>query len=107
MRYIGNKTKLLGFISSFLADKKISPGSALDAFAGTASVSLPLYMVVESAESESGFHARSAETEAELGEDLTRLRAGMGPSLKRVKDFGGRVRPELSYPPMSMEGETD
>lgn len=38
MRYIGNKTKLLRFIGSFLAETGISGGRALDAFAGTAAV---------------------------------------------------------------------
>lgn len=44
MRYIGNKTKLLDFIGSALDDKHILPGRALDAFAGTASVSRYLKM---------------------------------------------------------------
>ncbi len=38
MRYIGNKTKLLSFIGSFLDEMGIREGRALDAFAGTASV---------------------------------------------------------------------
>ncbi|MBW3554771.1 MAG: DNA adenine methylase, partial [Gemmatimonadetes bacterium] len=37
MRYIGNKTKLLGFIRRVLEDRGIS-GSAVDPFSGTASV---------------------------------------------------------------------
>ena len=38
MRYIGNKTKLLPFILDTIATLGISPGTAHDAFAGTASV---------------------------------------------------------------------
>jgi adenine-specific DNA-methyltransferase len=38
MRYIGNKTRLLPFIHSALRRLEIEPGSAHDAFAGTASV---------------------------------------------------------------------
>ena len=38
MRYIGNKTKLLSFIGSFLDEMNIRHGRALDAFAGTAAV---------------------------------------------------------------------
>jgi adenine-specific DNA-methyltransferase len=38
VRYIGNKTKLLGFIGEFLRGRRIAGGRALDAFAGTAAV---------------------------------------------------------------------
>src|SRR5688572_4738323 len=38
MRYIGNKTKLLGFIGSVLDGLDAKGGHAFDAFAGTASV---------------------------------------------------------------------
>lgn len=38
MRLIGNKTKLLGTIEGFLADKGVTSGTFLDVFAGTASV---------------------------------------------------------------------
>lgn len=38
MRYIGNKTKLLGFIGSVLDDLNLREGIAADPFAGTASV---------------------------------------------------------------------
>jgi len=38
MRYIGNKTKLLPFLSRVIASVGIAPGVAHDAFAGTASV---------------------------------------------------------------------
>ncbi|MBI4543718.1 MAG: DNA adenine methylase [Gemmatimonadetes bacterium] len=38
MRYIGNKTKLLDFMGSFLDELCLHDGRALDAFAGTASV---------------------------------------------------------------------
>lgn len=42
MRYIGNKTKLLGFIGDVLDDRGIEPGSAVDPFSGTASVAADL-----------------------------------------------------------------
>lgn len=38
MRYIGNKTRLLPFIADALRRRRIAPGRALDAFAGTAAV---------------------------------------------------------------------
>jgi adenine-specific DNA-methyltransferase len=38
MRYIGNKTKLLPFLRSTIKRLRITPGTAHDAFAGTASV---------------------------------------------------------------------
>lgn len=38
MRYIGNKTKLLGFIGELLDDKRLRPVRAFDAFSGTAAV---------------------------------------------------------------------
>ena len=38
MRYIGNKTKLLPFLKSAMARLAIAPGTAHDAFAGTAAV---------------------------------------------------------------------
>ena len=38
MRLIGNKTKLLGQIEGFLAERRVRSGTFLDVFAGTASV---------------------------------------------------------------------
>ena len=38
MRYIGNKTRLLGFIRRVLRRRGIEPGRAVDPFSGTASV---------------------------------------------------------------------
>jgi adenine-specific DNA-methyltransferase len=42
VRYIGNKTKLLGFIGEVLEDRGIGPGTAIDPFCGTASVAAEL-----------------------------------------------------------------
>lgn len=42
MRYIGNKTRLLGFIRSVLRDRGIGHGIAIDPFSGTASVASAL-----------------------------------------------------------------
>src|SRR5690606_14114717 len=42
VRYIGNKTRLLGFIRSVLRDRGIQPGTAVDPFTGTASVARAL-----------------------------------------------------------------
>ncbi|MGH7477867.1 MAG: DNA adenine methylase [Longimicrobiales bacterium] len=42
MRYIGNKTRLLGFIEDTLRRRGIAPGRALDPFTGTASVARAL-----------------------------------------------------------------
>src|SRR5690606_30018863 len=42
MRYIGNKTRLLGFIRRVLRARGIEPGSAVDPFTGTASVASEL-----------------------------------------------------------------
>lgn len=42
MRYIGNKTRLLGFIRGVLRRRGITPGTAIDPFTGTASVARAL-----------------------------------------------------------------
>lgn len=42
VRYIGNKTKLLGFIGAVLRHRGIGPGTAVDPFGGTASVARAL-----------------------------------------------------------------
>ena len=42
MRYIGNKTRLLGFIRRVLRSRGITPGRAVDPFSGTASVARAL-----------------------------------------------------------------
>jgi adenine-specific DNA-methyltransferase len=42
VRYIGNKTKLLGFIGEVIEDRGIRPGTAVDPFCGTASVAAEL-----------------------------------------------------------------
>ena len=42
MRYIGNKTRLLGFIRQVLRARGIAPGRAVDPFSGTASVARAL-----------------------------------------------------------------
>lgn len=42
MRYIGNKTRLLGFIGRVLRERGIKPGRAVDPFSGTASVAREL-----------------------------------------------------------------
>lgn len=42
MRYIGNKTRLLGFIRRVLRRRGIAPGRAVDPFSGTASVAKAL-----------------------------------------------------------------
>jgi adenine-specific DNA-methyltransferase len=42
MRYIGNKTRLLGFIRRVLRARSIAPGRAVDPFSGTASVARAL-----------------------------------------------------------------
>jgi len=42
MRYLGNKTRLLGFIRRVLSARGIPPGSAVDPFSGTASVARAL-----------------------------------------------------------------
>ena len=42
MRYIGNKTKLLGFIRRVLKQRGVAAGVAVDPFCGTASVAREL-----------------------------------------------------------------
>lgn len=42
MRYIGNKTRLLGFLRRVLRARRIDPGRAIDPFSGTASVARAL-----------------------------------------------------------------
>lgn len=53
MRYIGNKTKLLGFIRRVLRERGIRGGSAVDPFCGTASVAQDLKRL--------GFHVTASD----------------------------------------------
>jgi len=66
---------------------------------------LPKYLVVESAESETAFYQRRDKVNEVLADDLSRLRAGTGPTLKSARNFSGMVRPDMSYP--SSGGDTD
>lgn len=68
---------------------------------------LPAYLVVSSAESQSSHFMMEGEVQEMLGDTVMELRAATGATLRRVDETSGYVRPELSYPPMSMEGETD
>jgi len=66
---------------------------------------LPRYLVVQSAESETAFYLRRDKVNETLADDLSRLRAGTGPTLISAKNYGGTVRPDMSYP--SSGGDTD
>ena len=68
---------------------------------------LPAYLVVSSSEAEHDYYMMSEENQEALGEQFMELRAGTGATLRRVEETSGWVRPDLSYPPMAMEGETD
>jgi hypothetical protein len=62
---------------------------------------LPAYLVVTSAKNEADSYASDAEIQERLGDTLGKLRAGTGPTLRKVKETSGWVRPEFSYPAMS------
>ena len=68
---------------------------------------LPAYLVVSSAESEVGHFMLDADVQEQLGDTVMELRAATGATLRRVEERSGWVRPELSYPSMGMEGDTD
>jgi hypothetical protein len=68
---------------------------------------LPAYLVVSSSDTEHHYYMMSEENQEALGEQFMELRAGTGAALRRVEQTSGWVRPDMSYPPMAMEGDTD
>ena len=68
---------------------------------------LPAYLVVSSAEDEHKHQMMAADVREALGDRYPELRAMTGKTLRRVEERSGWVRPELSYPAMGMEGDTD
>lgn len=62
---------------------------------------LPMYLLVENARDEAHHATLSAQIEKTLGADREALMRGTGATLRSVKEFGGWVRPEFSYPSLS------
>ena len=87
MRYIGNKTRLLPFIRSAIRRLELAPGSAHDAFAGTASVGRALksdgWAVASSDLMTYSFVMQRAYVVAQRAPSFTALRAG-DPDLRRA-----------------------
>ncbi|HUF30459.1 MAG TPA: DNA adenine methylase [Gemmatimonadaceae bacterium] len=87
MRYIGNKTRLLPFIRSAIRKLELAPGSAHDAFAGTASVGRALkadgWVVASSDLMTYSFVMQRAYVVAQRAPSFAALRAG-DPDLRRA-----------------------
>lgn len=82
VRYIGNKTRLLGFIRTVLRARGIAGGTAVDPFTGTASVARALkrwgFRVVASDLMEYAYVFGRAYVEAAGPPDLSRLKVELG-----------------------------
>jgi adenine-specific DNA-methyltransferase len=92
MRYIGNKTRLLGFIRRVLRARRIAPGRAVDPFSGTASVARALkrwkFGVAASDIMEYGYVLAHAYVQAVTQPRFDTLRAELG---------GAELRHALRY----------
>ncbi|HET9983631.1 MAG TPA: DNA adenine methylase [Longimicrobiales bacterium] len=89
MRYLGNKTKLLGFIGEILRRRGIRGGTAVDPFCGTASVSRSL--------KRRGFHVIASDI-LEMGHVFARtyVQAAAVPDLSGLAEVLGRRAPTLA-----------
>jgi hypothetical protein len=104
VRYIGNKTKLLGFIGAVLRHRGIGPGTAVDPFAGTASVARALkrwgFRVVAADVMQYAYTFGRAYVELGRTPDLGRLAPELGiarPSPAAVAGFLNRLPPEPGF----------
>ncbi len=61
---------------------------------------LPMYLLVENARDEAHHATLGAQIDRTLGADQEPLMKQTGETLRSVKEFGGWVRPDMSYPPL-------
>lgn len=102
MRYIGNKTRLLDFIRRVLRARRISPGSAVDPFSGTASVARALkrwrFSVAASDIMEYGFVLARAYVEVPAAPSVDGLAPELGGrGLPRVLQMLNGLAPEPGF----------
>ncbi|HEY8470283.1 MAG TPA: DNA adenine methylase [Longimicrobiales bacterium] len=104
MRYIGNKTRLLGFINRVLASRGIRGGTAVDPFTGTASVARALkrqgFRVVAADIMQYAYVFARAYVEVSTEPDFSRLEselAGAPPTLHGVIAHLNRLPPEPGF----------
>jgi adenine-specific DNA-methyltransferase len=115
VRYIGNKTRLLGFIRRVIRARGIPHGRAIDPFTGTASVGRALkrwgFAVTASDIMHYGYVFARAYVEAEREPDFTALGAALAlqkPTLRRVLTYLERIpdRPSFIHEHYSPGGAT-
>ncbi len=104
MRYIGNKTRLLGFIRRVLRARGIEPGSAVDPFTGTASVASELkrlgFRVVASDIMEYAYVFGRAYVEVAAEPSFDGLAPEIGSAAKGLDDvvaYLNRIPPEPGF----------
>lgn len=114
MRYIGNKTRLLGFIRDVLRTRGIRPGTAVDPFTGTASVARALkrwgFRVLASDIMEYAFVFGRAYVEVQPPLELSGLADELGnpsPTLRTTIAYLNRLPPApgFIYTHFTPEGE--
>jgi adenine-specific DNA-methyltransferase len=97
VRYIGNKTKLLAFLSDVLDRLRIAPGRAHDAFAGTASVARSLKAA--------GWRVDSSDVMTySYVFQRAYVVARHGPNVRRVAAGDTEVRRALRFAPAGADG---
>ncbi|MFO7261469.1 MAG: DNA adenine methylase [bacterium] len=104
MRYIGNKTRLLGFINGVLTRRGIHGGLAVDPFTGTASVARALkrrgFRVIAADVMEYAYVFGRAYVEVSSEPDFSRLAPvldGAPPTLEGVIAYLNRLPPEPGF----------
>jgi len=104
VRYLGNKTRLLGFIGRVLEERGIRAGAAADPFTGTASVARELkrrgFHVVASDVMEYGYVFARAYVEVPATPAFPQLRGVVGPrtpSLAAVLRYLNALPPEPGF----------
>jgi len=104
MRYIGNKTRLLGFINGVLTRRGINGGLAVDPFTGTASVARALkrrgFRVIAADVMEYAYVFGRAYVEVSAEPDFSRLEPeldGAPPTLGGVVAYLNRLPPEPGF----------
>ena len=104
VRYIGNKTRLLGFIRRVIRARGIAPGSAVDPFTGTASVARALkrwgFAVTASDIMQYGYVFARAYVEVTKEPNFEQLAETVGtpaPKLRQVLSYLARIPQEPSF----------